>query len=313
MVLIAGSIVYQSLIERRIYKKENFKIKVDGVNIHTDYVGSEGPTVILESGCGDSAVTWHLVRPKLTEFCKVFSYDRAGIGQSDKNTQERSLANIVKELRRVIDVSNLKGPFIFVGQSLGGLVVLRFALEYPADVAGIVLVDSSHENMTKLWNLIPAINIFRKIISIFSYLAIFGIARLFSKLTIPANIFPPDVLKDYRILQSASKSLRTGIAESTPVFQGINPFFKDLKRVLHNVPLVVLTQGKYDFVPKKTRKIYEETWLEVQRDFLLLSNDSQHVIARNSGHMVHWTEPELVVNAVRNIVTKIGIANIKMT
>lgn len=60
------------------------------------------------------------------------------------------------DLNRALEVAGLHGPFLMVGHSIGGLHAQVFASRYPSEVAGLVLVSSTHPDQFKIWlNLIP--------------------------------------------------------------------------------------------------------------------------------------------------------------
>jgi pimeloyl-ACP methyl ester carboxylesterase len=102
-------------------------------------------TVVLENGLGAGLETWKAVQSNVEGFSKVCSYDRAGEGRSDKPNQPQTPDAVVADLHRLLELEGIPGPYVLVGASLGGIYVRRFALRYPDLTAGIVLVDSSHE------------------------------------------------------------------------------------------------------------------------------------------------------------------------
>jgi pimeloyl-ACP methyl ester carboxylesterase len=102
-------------------------------------------TVVLENGLGAGLETWKAVQSNVEGFSKVCSYDRAGEGHSDKPSQPQTPDAVVTDLHRLLEIERISGPYVLVGASLGGIYVRRFALRYPDLTAGIVLVDSSHE------------------------------------------------------------------------------------------------------------------------------------------------------------------------
>ena len=81
------------------------------------------------------------LRDKVAAQARVFSYDRAGLGWSDATDKPRTLANVVDDLHRLLDAVALPQPYVLVGHSYGGLIVRQFANAYPDEVAGLVLVD----------------------------------------------------------------------------------------------------------------------------------------------------------------------------
>jgi len=118
--------------------------------------GTGGPTVVMEAGLCQAMETWGGVVADVAVFTRVFTYDRAGLGSSSRilpqggkrsaRPQElRTSRQIVEELRDLLRKAGLPAPYVLVGHSFGGLNVRLFASQYPNEVAGIVLVDSSSE------------------------------------------------------------------------------------------------------------------------------------------------------------------------
>jgi pimeloyl-ACP methyl ester carboxylesterase len=119
-------------------------VDVGGFRLHLNGLGSGGPTVVLDAALGGSSVSWALVQPEVARFTRVCSYDRAGFGWSDAGPLPRTAGRIAGELRTLLDRAGETPPFVLVGHSFGGLVARVFASRYPADVAGLVLVDTAH-------------------------------------------------------------------------------------------------------------------------------------------------------------------------
>ena len=112
------------------------RVKLEGKGSHT---------VILESGLGDTLDVWKTVQPLIATKCaRTLSYNRAGYLGSDNSDAPRDSETIVGELRDELKRQNIKPPYILVGHSLGGLYMQYFARNYPQEIAGLVLVDSSH-------------------------------------------------------------------------------------------------------------------------------------------------------------------------
>jgi pimeloyl-ACP methyl ester carboxylesterase len=103
------------------------------------------PTVILEAGLGDTMDVWKDVQPRIAAGCTLtLSYNRAGYVGSDAAVGPRDSATIVAELRAELKRRNISPPYVLVGHSLGGLYMQYFARNYPKEVAGLLLVDSTH-------------------------------------------------------------------------------------------------------------------------------------------------------------------------
>jgi pimeloyl-ACP methyl ester carboxylesterase len=122
-----------------------------GQHLYLNCTGNGSPTVILEAGAGDFAEVWSLVQPRIAELTRVCSYDRGGYMWSDPGARPRTYAQLALELRTALDRAGEKPPYILVGQSYGGFVVRGFAKRYARDVTGMVLVDPVHEDQQIVW------------------------------------------------------------------------------------------------------------------------------------------------------------------
>jgi pimeloyl-ACP methyl ester carboxylesterase len=111
-----------------------------------------GPAVILDAGLFRDSADWREVEPKVAEFTQVCSYDREGLGKStvDKSVKPETecLDRQVEDLRSLLKATHVALPYILVGHSAAGIRVRRFTENHPKEVAGLVLVDSAHEEQT---------------------------------------------------------------------------------------------------------------------------------------------------------------------
>lgn len=124
--------------------------EADNLHVKMKVEGNGPRTVIFESGLGDTLGVWSKVQPLVAAGCaRTVSYDRAGYSGSDPAQTPRDAANIVTELRAALARRDIRPPYVLVGHSLGGLYMQYFARNYPREVAGLVLVDSSywHQNL----------------------------------------------------------------------------------------------------------------------------------------------------------------------
>jgi pimeloyl-ACP methyl ester carboxylesterase len=119
----------------------------DGRHLHLQVAGEDhdGPTVILEGGAGASSSAWGWIAPAVAEHATVVAYDRAGLGWSDTSPHQPSTDAALADLRDALTARGLAGPYLLVGHSLGAHHVRAFAAAHPDEVAGLVLVDPSHE------------------------------------------------------------------------------------------------------------------------------------------------------------------------
>jgi pimeloyl-ACP methyl ester carboxylesterase len=118
---------------------------------HTEYVvrGHGQPTVVFESGLGDGMDVWAKVLPDVSTFATTFAYNRPGYGGSTRASTARDGMHIVEELRTLLKQLGLPPPYVLVGHSVGGTYQELFARLHPTEVAGVVLVESRAESMTR--------------------------------------------------------------------------------------------------------------------------------------------------------------------
>jgi len=123
---------------------EFFRVEDGMVHVLRKGDRGAGPTVILESGAFGVVSTWAWIQDAISRRARVIAYDRPGLAWSDPISGSRDAATMARHLRSLLHDANERGPFILVGHSLGGMFARMFAHQFPEDVAGMVLVDSSH-------------------------------------------------------------------------------------------------------------------------------------------------------------------------
>jgi pimeloyl-ACP methyl ester carboxylesterase len=108
--------------------------------------GEATPTVIIEHGQWGSSADMRPLQRELSRDTRVCLYDRAGMGQSDPPatpiTAPRTAADVVADLHALLEVADVPGPYVLVGQSAGGVFVQLYARTYPDDVAGVVAMNA---------------------------------------------------------------------------------------------------------------------------------------------------------------------------
>lgn len=126
-----------------VYAMPGQLIDVGGHEMHLYCRGSGGPTVVLEPGAGEMSSYLGWVAPEVARDTRVCVYDRAGRGWSESADGLQDGARIAADLYTLLQRGDGPGPYVLAGHSFGGLYVLSFAAQYPEDVAGMVLVDST--------------------------------------------------------------------------------------------------------------------------------------------------------------------------
>jgi pimeloyl-ACP methyl ester carboxylesterase len=282
--------------------------------------------VVLVAGGGDFSFDWELVQAKVAAFTRVCSYDRAGEAWSDPGPMPRTMRQEVHELHALLVKAGCKGPFVLVGQSLGGLVVRLYAEAYPRDLAGVVLVDPTHESTRlsyrgKLVRMreqargkpIPPVQTIHTSPPRPSSAAELKEAEKWAK-----AFGPPTIRSPYDQEPVAVQKLRLWfLAHPKHVARGEDFWAEELQQMyearqknaqpLSDLPLIVLAAGKKP--EKAPPEVSEEEWkqlLEEKRrqreDQATLSRNSVLIFDKKSGHHIHLDNPDLVVQAVREVI-----------
>src|SRR5258708_32828363 len=116
------------------------------LSVYCDGEAARSPTVVLIPAGGRTAKDWATIQPAVSSFTRVCSYDHAKLGERDKvSVKLQSVDEVVDDLHEWLKASGEKGPFILVSHSISGFYARRFVTRYPREVAGLVFIDSSHE------------------------------------------------------------------------------------------------------------------------------------------------------------------------
>ena len=124
-------------------------ISVDGHFYRIKTMGLGEVCVLFEKGMSDSLEVWKSIPDSVAKFARVFLYDRADIGKSGPSWQERTIPNVVDELKNILLQENIQPPYVLAGHSLGGLIDRYYASVYPVEVKGMILFDPGPEAFWK--------------------------------------------------------------------------------------------------------------------------------------------------------------------
>ena len=264
-------------------------VVVNGRQVHLLCRGQGSPAVILESGMPGTALGWASVIEDIASFARVCAYDRAGYGWSEAGPEPRTTGSITGELRDLLRTAQVGPPSVLVGHSFGGLIVQVFASRFPDEVAGMVLVDSSHPNLARRSGRLDRMG---RVAFRLKLLAPLGIARFM--IDAPSGnpeSRPSSTRATEKELMATTRSFRTMASELEGLRESLNQAAEDRPR-LGRKPLVVLTEGR--------RKM--EFWHAMQEQFTELSDSSEWRVVNGAGHFIHQDKPEIVVDAVRRVV-----------
>lgn len=284
-------------------------VDIGGRSLYLECRGEGSPTVILEAGAGGRADVWSqdlekpagtrtMVLPGVAAFTRVCAYDRPGTlternpsldpdgplfypSRSDPVPQPRTTQDRVNDLHALLGAAGIPGPYVLAAHSAGGLVARLYASEYPDDVVGMVLLDSTHEDV---W------------------------LRFREALT-------PDQWAEFEALTVTNQELRDAypaaeewytapLADDATTGQ-VRQARKDAP--LRPMPLVVVAHGIPfgDPFPGWPSDTMEAVMTALQQDLATLVPNARLEVATESGHNIHQDQPELVIDAIKQVVTAV--------
>jgi pimeloyl-ACP methyl ester carboxylesterase len=307
LILPLIGLIYQAIatrLDERKYPPPGRLVDVGGYRLHIQGTESEShknePTVVLDAGLGDCSLTWSLVQPEIAKFASVYSYDRAGLSWSDPAPTLRTSKQMVRELHALLTNAGIKKPYVLVGHSGGGINALLFASQYPEDVAGIVLVDSAHEDQGFKVPLLYRVG---------PLTAPFGLPRLFSPLFLSAipvfakdSRYPPV----YRAMVARTNHVLASRQEFLSVEQSLIEAGTE-KKALGDLPLIVLT-ASHPYPTVSLSQAQAEGLLHhktLQKELAQRSTSGKQIIVDNSSHFIQYDHPEVVIEAVRSVMDSV--------
>jgi pimeloyl-ACP methyl ester carboxylesterase len=313
--LVVAGVTYQEIStvvdEHWRHPPPGSMVDVDGYQMHIYCIGEGDPAVILDAGMGNSSLVWNLVQPEVAKFTRVCSYDRAGLGWSESRhgrlpfgVARRTTGQMVEELHLLLKNAHVPSPYVLVGHSLGGMNMRVYASTYPNEVAGMILVDSSHE---EAYARLPkaaldAVNKGKIEHQESRSSALFGLERLF-KHADNYRWLPVDVRGAYMSVESKTKTFLTlddeylSFGESVSQARKAPPLSRD-------IPLFVLAAiDQFNSLPSGVKEETEQVWQGLQEELASRSDNSVFRLVEGSDHSIHCNgHQDVVIDAIRRVI-----------
>ena len=265
-------------------------VDVGGFQLHIICRGtSPGPSVILDAGLGGFSMDWWYVQEQLSGQTRVCAYDRAGYGWSEPGPSPRVTEQIADELEALLYGAQIPPPYVLVGHSFGGYNMEYFAAAHPRQIAGLVLVDASHPDQGERLPTLPAESESQHRGTLITFFDPRGI-----KAHYPEDMwFAMGALLASAKAMSTQKREFTQFAVSAAQVKSVGP--------LPQVPLVVISRGRRVWPETPMGDALEQAWSELQADLAASIPGGRQIKAERSGHLIHLDQPELVADAVREV------------
>ena len=267
--------IYQAIateIDQRTYPPPGQMVDVRDHGLHINCVGQGSPTVILEAANGGMSAHWTRVQQEVAETTRVCAYDRAGLGWSEPGQEPRDAREVSSDLHSLLaNAAGIEGPYVLVGHSYGGLYAQMYAARYSDEVAGVVLVDSSHpEQFTRSAQGRAMYTQTRRLGAVLPLFTCLGVIRL-------SNYFPahPDLPAHQRRQIEAFNSSARHLSTTVEEFRATPETAAQVRGAgsLGDKPLAVISAGEQS-----------SGWLGMQDELADLSSDSIHSVVEGATH-----------------------------
>jgi pimeloyl-ACP methyl ester carboxylesterase len=282
------------------------------LNIYCTGTGS--PTVIFDSGLGDGTRAWGLIQPAIAEHTRACSYDRAGLGFSDPPTRPSTSTNVVDDLHRLLHAAHLRPPYVLAGHSLGGMHVKLYVETYLSEVAGLVFVDPSHEDLGKgAWAIdpesqktyAPYMEALHRCLEASPDDFVAGSELIENCGPFPDPHYSAAINAVEMQLGKQHGRLQARVSEQENVWFTSADQVRAAYRPLGDIPIIVLTHAASARGPAETqeqRDAKNQLWIDLHDQIAAMSTRGKRLTVDNAGHYIQMDQPQVVIDSILEIV-----------
>ena len=296
---------YRSRIKaRRDFPPPGKLVDLGGYSLHIQCTGptvdptsqSVRPTIVLDSGLVGSVLDWRRVLLLLGQFAHVCAYDRGGYGWSDTSPRPRTLDGITADLHALLERSGATPPYVLVGHSLGGLNMWAYANRYPAEVAGLVLLDAADPQQSFPFRWQERLRIL-----VLRWSLPFGLPRWRGWCG-----SGPEEIRPVRTAVTCQPRYQLSYYRQCTAMP---EYLTEARRLssLGSLPLIVVSRDTTSADPRQERANAEHNsqWHAWQQSLRGISTNSRFAMAEGSGHDIPGERPDVVVQAIRDLLDQL--------
>jgi pimeloyl-ACP methyl ester carboxylesterase len=292
---------YEAALERTLkaHQPPGELVSIGSHRLHLHCTGAGDPPVVLIAGSGLASTNWGAVQAGLTDITRVCSYDRTGLGWSDRGPSTPSADQAVAKLYALLGAAGIEGPWVLVGHSLGGLYAQQFMNLHSGEVAALVLLDSAHEEQFELVPYFSDLVSAGPLTRLSPLLTMVGLHRL-SLPRVPED----DPTWVARQLHATSKHVRRAAAEWWSMKNSAAQL-RAARRAWGDVPLIAFLAAEQNFPSEWTEAAVaeaEQRIYEMNQELADRSSSGRNVVVEGSGHGIPWERPDVVIAAVDSLV-----------
>lgn len=302
LILGYGYQTISEIEERKAFPADGQLVWVNNTTYHIHCIGVGSPTVILEQGLGHAAIFWRDMHEQLGKVTRTCAYDRAGLGFSEPLAKPLSAPEVAQHLNDLLIKVGIDDELILAGWSAGGVYVRSYYQQFPENVKGMVLIDSSHEQQSlQLPMFMPS----DWDIKLDSFKWMFGIHRLNDYIepmlemnfeNVPAT--PSTLTKIRAVYNTVSQNIS---ATNEYLMFEQDTIQKSGPESLGDIPLTVISAG-LSYAQSDEERAEDVLFEEMQLELSKLSSKGKRIIAHESGHGIPFEQPAIIVDSITEMV-----------
>jgi len=266
-------------------------VRVGTHSLHIRCTGEGSPTVVIDTGVGDTSARWTSIQAELAQLTRTCTYDRAGYGASEPGPLPRHSERAAEELKQLLENAGVEGPYVLVGHSLGGLNAQVFADRYPERVGGLILLDPTPlafitgQAFPELYHMLEQ-----------QAGELQQAAEAARQASSPSSGQAMDAEAQVKAgyLEAVASEHAALIAETAAQVAAVESF--------GDLPLVVIGSGMPNPAFGEQAAAFQQFWIEQNRALAGKSTNGTFVLASLSGHYLHEDAPDLVMDVIRQVV-----------
>jgi pimeloyl-ACP methyl ester carboxylesterase len=296
LIFLVSLIILLDLPGTEAAERGNFGGLVDlggGRKMYLKCSGTGSPTVVLVGGLRASADDWSIsnkstpaVFPEVAKFTRVCACDRPGTPVGEKPSrrdpvpQPTTAKDAVADLHALLSVAGEVGPYVLVGHSYGGLIVRLYASTYPKEVSGLMLIDALSEGLQN--------------------------AETPEQWAIQRKLIEGDVRESvalYPVLERIDVDRSLNQIRAAPPLRSILLIVLSADRPWGPQVPSMIAAGKLPAdIPPDFGYVTDAAQKKAQERLAKLVPNEKHITNTNSGHEIHKEQPQLVIDAIREVV-----------
>jgi pimeloyl-ACP methyl ester carboxylesterase len=256
--------------------------------LHIYCIGEGSPAIVIDVGAGESYTSWQYVQEQLAQDTRVCAYDRAGYGNSEPGPMPRDSQRAADELHQLLLKAGEEGPYLLVGHSLGGMNMQVLAASHPEQVVGAVLLDPPPLGWMIGEGFPDLRELFRQETTVMGTAAAGLLASS-----------DPEERAEGAFLEAVASEHEELFAQTAQQVGAISSFGL--------MPLIVIGATEPDPRFGEDAEAFRQFWNDESRELAVKSERGRFILAEGSSHHIHLDAPQLVIDAIREILLEFAI------